>query len=71
MTKIPRIEIHGEAPDGSTYVLHKLERENMKAQSSADWAVATMTAVLRVTAENLASRWGTYLPKDKIRVVEI
>lgn len=71
MTKIPRIELHGEAPDGSVYVLHKLERENVKIQNSGDWALATMVAMLRITAETLASRWRNYLPEDKIRVVGV
>lgn len=71
MTKIPRIEVHGEAPDGSVYVLNKLELENAKVRSNAELGLETNLAMLRFTAEDIASRWQRYLQDDKVRVVEI
>jgi hypothetical protein len=71
MTKFPRIEVHGEAPDGSMFVLNKLELENAKARNNAELGIETSLAMLRLTADAVASRWQRHLLNDKILVVEI
>lgn len=71
MTKIPKIELHGEASDGGTYVLNRLSLENAKAQESLPHELESRLAMLRSTAADMALRWQKHLPNDKIRVVEL
>jgi hypothetical protein len=71
MTKVPVIEIHGIAPDGTKYVLNHLTNENAAVSGNNPADLERSLNKLRDLAKSYVMRWHHYLPDDKIEVVEM
>lgn len=70
MTNV-RIEVHGQAPDGTHFVLNKLTAINASLPEPKAFNFESQLAFARHTALEISLRWQQYLPNDKIRAVEL
>ena len=71
MTHTPTIEIHGQRPDGTTYVLNHLTKENANVSCATGPARETALARLRQHALDCVGRWQALVPDDVVKGVEL
>jgi len=69
MRTFPRLEIHGQKPDGTKYILQHMHADNDEVRSATNPDAAF--SKLKDVATMKVMRWQSYLPNDKIFVTEV